>query len=447
MKNKTIKKFIPSTLLGRSLVIVFVPIVSIVIITCLVFYQTSWDIISKRLSQSVVGDIGAVIELIDEKKINEAKDIIKPKLALNEAKLLSQKHFNFEIKLLENEFLNVKDFKPKKRILERRLSDELKRLNKEFVFDTTNLESGLKIKIQVNNDILIINVDKDRLYSGRAFVFILWMIFSSVILFFIAYIFMKNQTRPLKKLSILAETFGRGLDVPNFQSSGSIEIRQTANAFNVMRTRIKRFLKQRTEMLAGVSHDLRTPLTRIKLQTSMLKDNKLKNELHSDITEMTAMLDSYLSFARGEISDPIEKINFKLMLKDIINNLKSNNKDIELLIKNEAETSGRPAQLKRCFVNIIENAKRYGDVIKITLKKNDDDIIINIEDNGHGIKKENFNDVFRPFFTLDKSRNKETGGSGLGMTISRDIIRSHGGDIILNKSQLGGLKVTINIPK
>mgnify|MGYP001289682710 CR=1 FL=1 len=447
MKNKTIKKFIPSTLLGRSLVIVFVPIVSIVIITCLVFYQTSWDIISKRLSQSVVGDIGAVIELIDEKKINEAKDIIKPKLDLNEAKLLSQKHFNFKIKLLENEFLNVKDFKPKKRILERRLSDELKRLNKEFVFDTTNLESGLKIKIQVNNDILIINVDKDRLYSGRAFVFILWMIFSSVILFFIAYIFMKNQTRPLKKLSILAETFGRGLDVPNFQSSGSIEIRQTANAFNVMRTRIKRFLKQRTEMLAGVSHDLRTPLTRIKLQTSMLKDNKLKNELHSDITEMTAMLDSYLSFARGEISDPIEKINFKLMLKDIINNLKSNNKDIELLIKNEAETSGRPAQLKRCFVNIIENAKRYGDIIKITLKKNDEDIIINIEDNGRGIKKENFNDVFRPFFTLDKSRNKETGGSGLGMTISRDIIRSHGGDIILNKSQLGGLKVTINIPK
>lgn len=258
---------------------------------------------------------------------------------------------------------------------------------------------------------------------------------------------MKNQTRPLKKLSILAETFGRGLDVPNFQSSGSIEIRQTANAFNVMRTRIKRFLKQRTEMLAGVSHDLRTPLTRIKLQTSMLKDNKLKNELHSDITEMTAMLDSYLSFARGEISDPIEKINFKLMLKDIINNLKSNNKDIELLIKNEAETSGRPAQLKRCFVNIIENAKRYGDIIKITLKKNDEDIIINIEDNGHGIKKENFNDVFRPFFTLDKSRNKETGGSGLGMTISRDIIRSHGGDIVLNKSQLGGLKVTINIPK
>tara|TARA_B100000686_G_C16746315_1_gene949641 strand:- start:795 stop:1982 length:1188 start_codon:yes stop_codon:yes gene_type:complete len=395
----------------------------------------------------VVGDIGAVIELIDEKKINEAKDIIKPKLDLNEAKLLSQKHFNFKIKLLENEFLNVKDFKPKKRILERRLSDELKRLNKEFVFDTTNLESGLKIKIQVNNDILIINVDKDRLYSGRAFVFILWMIFSSVILFFIAYIFMKNQTRPLKKLSILAETFGRGLDVPNFQSSGSIEIRQTANAFNVMRTRIKRFLKQRTEMLAGVSHDLRTPLTRIKLQTSMLKDNKLKNELHSDITEMTAMLDSYLSFARGEISDPIEKINFKLMLKDIINNLKSNNKDIELLIKNEAETSGRPAQLKRCFVNIIENAKRYGDIIKITLKKNDEDIIINIEDNGRGIKKENFNDVFRPFFTLDKSRNKETGGSGLGMTISRDIIRSHGGDIILNKSQLGGLKVTINIPK
>ena len=444
--NNNLKKIIPISLLGRSLVIVFVPIVVLVIITCIIFYQTSWDIISKRLSQSVVGDIGAVIDLIDQKKISEAKDIIEPTLNLNEAKLLAQKYFNFKIQLRENEFLNVKDFKPKKRVFENRLSSELKLLNREFVFDSRDLESGLKIKIQVENNILIINVDKDRLYSGRAFVFILWMIFSSIILFFIAYIFMKNQTRPLKRLAILAETFGRGHDVPNLKSSGSIEIRQTANAFNLMRTRIKRFLKQRTEMLAGVSHDLRTPLTRMKLQTTMLKDDKIKIDIQNEIAEMTSMLDSYLNFTRGEISDPIEKIDFNLMLKELVNNLRIPNKNIELIIKKEIISSGRPAQIRRSLVNIIENAKRYSNLIQIILNIIGDEIIISIEDDGPGIEPKYYKDIFRPFFTIDKSRNKSIGGSGLGMTISRDIVRSHGGDIFLDKSNLGGLKVLINLP-
>ncbi len=440
------KKIIPTSLLGRSLVIVFVPIASLVIITCVIFYQTSWDIISKRLSQSVVGDIGVVIDLIEEKEINEAKAVTEPKLNLNEAKLLAQKYFYFKIELRENEFLNVKDFKPKKRVLDKRLSEELKLLNREFVFDSNDLNLGLKIKIQVEENILIIIVDKDRLYSGRAFVFILWMIFSSIILLFIAYIFMKNQTKPLKRLAILAETFGRGHDVPTLKSSGSIEIRQTANAFNLMRTRIKRFLKQRTEMLAGVSHDLRTPLTRMKLQTTKLNDPKIRNDLENEISEMTSMLDSYLSFAKGEVSDPIEKINFNSMINELILSLKSSNKNIELNSFQEVISSGRPAQIKRCLVNIIENAKRYSNLIKISLNAKEDEIIIIIEDNGPGIDTKKYRDVFKPFYTLDKSRNKSIGGSGLGMTISRDIVRSHGGDIILDKSSLGGLKVLITLP-
>ena len=436
----------PKTLLGRSLMIVFVPIIILVILTTLIFYQTSWDIISKRLSQSVVGDIGVVIDLIEKKDLSEAKNTIQPKLNIEEAKLISQKYFNFQIKLLKNEFLNIKDFKPKKRVLDKRLSQALKDLNKEFVFDSTNLEQGLKIKIQLDNDILIVNVDKDRLFSGRAFVFIIWMIVSSFILFLIAYLFMKNQTKPLKKLSILAETFGRGLDVPTLKSSGSIEIRQTASAFNLMRTRIKRFLKQRTEMLAGVSHDLRTPLTRMKLQTSMLKDQKIKNGLENDILEMTTMLDSYLSFTRGEVTDPIEEINFRIILKDIVKSLKTDAVKIDLMIIKEVLSSGRPVQLKRCFINIIENAKRYSKFINIILDKKNGEILIIIEDDGIGIPSESYKEVFRPFYTLDKSRNKSTGGSGLGMTISRDIARSHGGDINLDKSSLGGLKVTINLP-
>lgn len=446
MKNFTIKKIIPKSLLGRSLVIVFIPIVILVIITCIVFYQTSWDIISKRLSQSVVGDIGLVIDLLEEKETNEAKNVIEPKLKFNEAKLLSQKYFNFEIKLLENDFLDIKDFHPKKRVLDRRLTEELKKLSREFVFDSTDLDSGLKIKIQMGNDILIINVNKDRMFSGRAFVFILWMIFSSVILFFVAYIFMKNQTRPLKKLSILAETFGRGLDAPAVQTSGAIEIKQTANAFNQMQTRIKRFLKQRTEMLAGVSHDLRAPITRLKLQVSMLKDEKVKKELLNDIKEMTVMLDGYLSFARGEAPEPIEVINFEFILKEIINNLKNNKIKVDLVIMKKIISSGRLTQLKRCLNNIIENAERYSDLIKITLDKKIDEIFITIEDNGKGIPPEHFKNIFRPFYTLDKSRNKTVGGTGLGLSISRDIARSHGGDINVDKSALGGLKMIISLP-
>ena len=437
------KKFIPKSLLGRSLVIVFVPIITLVIITILIFYQTSWDIISKRLSQSVVGDIAVVIDLLEEKENDEAKYTIEPKLNFNEARLISQKYFNFDIKLLENDFLNVKDFKPKKRVLDRRLTQALGILNKEFVFDSTNLDDGLKIKVQLENDILVINVNKDRLFSGRAFVFILWMIFSSIILFLVAYIFMKNQTRPLKKLSILAETFGRGLDVPVFKSSGAIEIRQTANAFNQMRTRIKRFLKQRTEMLAGVSHDLRTPLTRMKLQITMLKDESLRNELENEITEMTNMLDSYLNFTRSESLGPIEEINFEKLFNDLIGN---NEDNIKLNVLYNVISTGRISQLKRSFTNIIENAKRYSNKINITLDKKNEDIIITIEDNGPGIEEKYFKDVFRPFFTIDKSRNKSIGVSGLGMTISRDIVRSHGGDINLGKSSLGGLKVIITLP-
>tara|TARA_B100001123_G_C15342690_1_gene1035663 strand:+ start:3688 stop:5031 length:1344 start_codon:yes stop_codon:yes gene_type:complete len=446
MNQNIIKKIVPKSLLGRSLVIVFLPIIFLVIITSFVFYQTSWDIISKRLTQSVSGDIGAVIELLEENKLDEAKNVIEPKLNLEEAKLLAQKYFNFDIKLLTNEYLNIKDFSPKQRIFSRRLNEALKNLGKEFVFDTTNLDKGLKIKIQLDNDILIIDVNKDRLYGGRAFVFILWMIFSSFILFLIAYIFLKNQTRPLKKLSILAETFGRGLDTPILKASGAIEIKQTTNAFNLMRTRIKRFLKQRTEMLAGVSHDLRTPLTRMKLQISMLKDEKLKDELQDDILEMTSMLDSYLSFTRGEALDPIEEIDFEKLLKDLIENLKNEKNRIELINNKNTISSGRPAQIKRSLVNIVENAKRYAEFIRIILDKKNEQVLIDIEDNGPGIQSIHYKEVFRPFYTLDKSRNKATGGSGLGMTIARDIIRSHGGDITLEKSSFGGLKVKINLP-
>jgi two-component system osmolarity sensor histidine kinase EnvZ len=427
------KKLIPSSLLGRSLIIVFAPILILVVLTTFIFYQTSWSIISKRLAQSVVADINVIVKLIDQN--------LKP-----EAIQIAKKDFKMDVIYKKDTDLNPLSFRPQRGILPRRLQQSLEELERPFFYDLSNLEKGAAIAIQLNNDLLIISVHKDRLYNESAFVFLLWMFFASLILLLLSYLFMKGQIRPLKRLAIIAETFGRGLDAPELKGSGSLEIRQTTNAFNQMRTRIKRFLKQRTDMLAGVSHDLRTPLTRMKLQLSLMKDDDAKKELEYDIKEMTAMLNSYVSFVRGETPETIENIQLNNLIKNICQNLDREKYEITETYSRKIDTSGRPLQIKRAIQNILDNARRYASKIQIDVSANNDECFISISDNGPGIPEKNYEDVFKPFFTLDPSRNKMKGESGLGMTISRDIIRSHGGDIKLSPSLIGGLKTVINLP-
>ena len=380
-----------------------------------------------------MADINVLVKLIDVNLENYALEI-------------ANKDFKMDIKIIDGEVIDPLSIKLNRGILSRRLEQSLSNLKKPFVYDLSNLENGALIKIQLNNKLLIINVDKDRVYSQTAFVFLLWMIFASLILLFLSYFLMNKQLKPLKRLAIIAETFGRGLDAPELKSVGAYEIRQTSQAFNQMRTRINRFLKQRTDMLAGVSHDLRTPLTRMKLQVSLIKDKKAKSELELDINEMTAMLDSYVSFVKTESPETIENIVINDLIKDCAKNFDRSKYKIQINEKNTIQTSGRPIQLKRAFQNIINNSKRYGDKIIINIYLNDDGCNIEINDNGPGIPKESFEDVFKPFFTLDPSRNKLKGESGLGLTITRDIIRSHGGEIKLGKSQLGGLKLSVLLP-
>ena len=427
------KRLIPSSLLGRSIIIIFLPIIVLVVITSLIFYQTSWNIISKRLTQSVVADINVIVKLIDQDLKNEAIQIAKD-------------DFKMLVKIEEDIDINALSFSSSRGILSRRLNQALEELGKPFLYDLSNLDKGATIAIKIEKNLLLVNVDKDRLYSESAFVFLLWMIFASLILLFFSYFFMNKQLRPLKRLAIIAETFGRGLEAPELKSTGASEIRQTVNAFNQMRTRIKRFLKQRTDMLAGVSHDLRTPLTRMKLQLSLLKDEKAKSELELDIKEMTAMLDSYVSFVRTEAPEPIENISINEIIKELIKNLNINKSKIIYEESNKIITSARPLQIKRAFQNIIDNSLRYANKIKINIKLIQDGCEIVFEDDGPGIPNQNYEDVFKPFFTLDPSRNKLKGESGLGLSITRDIIRSHGGDIKLSTSELGGLKSTISLP-
>ena len=427
------KKLIPSSLLGRSLIIVFVPIITLVTLTTLVFYNNSWNIISKRLTQSVVADINVIVKLIDEDLGYNAKQIAKD-------------DFKMDLEFKMNTKINPLSVRSQRGILSKRLEQSLKELNRPFFYDLKDIDKGAIIGIQLKKDLLILTVDKDRLYSESAFVFLLWMFFASLILLILSYYFMKGQIRPLKRLAIIAETFGRGLDAPELKGSGSLEIRQTTNAFNQMRTRIKRFLKQRTDMLAGVSHDLRTPLTRMKLQLSLMKNESGKKELENDINEMTAMLNSYVNFVRGEAPEIIEDINLNNLIKSICSTHNSNKFIIEDIYLQNIEILGRPLQIKRAIQNIINNSKRYSSKLQIKLKSKNDECIILIEDNGPGIPSKNYEDVFKPFFTLDPSRNKLKGDSGLGMTIARDIIRSHGGDIKLGESKMGGLKTIIDIP-
>ena len=427
------RKLVPASLLGRSLIIIFIPLISVVIITTLIFYQTSWNIISKRLTQSVVADINVIVKLIDQDLKIEAIKIAK-------------EDFKMKVIYKEDTGLDPSLLRHSRGILSKRLKQSLENLNKPFFYDLTNIDQGVKIAIQIKNDLLVIYVDKDRLYSGSAFVFLLWMIFASLILLILSFFFMKGQVRPLKRLAIIAETFGRGLDAPEVKESGALEIRQTTNAFNKMRLRIKRFLKQRTDMLAGVSHDLKTPLTRMKLQLSLMKDDVAKKELQFDIDEMTAMLNSYVNFVHGEAPEPIVNIKLNDFIEDICKNLKIQNQKLVTNFDIEIITSGRQIQLKRAIKNIIENSLRYATEINISLSIENESCHIAISDNGSGVPEKNYEDIFKPFFTLDPSRNKLKGESGLGLTISRDIIRSHGGDIKLSGSDLGGLKTTINIP-
>ena len=428
-----LKKIIPSSLIGRSIIIIFVPIILLVLLTSTVFYQTSWSIISKRLTESVAADINVLGKLIEDDLIFYAKNIAK-------------NDFKMDINIDYNNNFSSEPFYLSRGILSKRLDQSLSNLKKPYVYDLSNLENGVVIKIKLKDKILIVNVDKDRLYSESAFVFLLWMIFASLILLFMSYFLMSRQLKPLKRLSIIAETFGRGLDAPELKSAGAYEIRQTSQAFNQMRTRIKRFLKQRTDMLAGVSHDLRTPLTRMKLQISFIKDKKTQSELEIDINEMTAMLDSYVSFVKTESPESIENVKINDIVKECTKNLVEINFNIKIEQKDYLDTSGRPIQLKRAFQNIIDNSIRYADKILIKIFENENGYNIEFHDNGQGIPSNKYEDVFKPFFTLDPARNKLKGESGLGLTITRDIIRSHGGEIKLGKSELGGLKLLVLLP-
>jgi len=314
----------------------------------------------------------------------------------------------------------------------------------EFWFDTTSYKELIDLRIRYKDGYFKFLVPRDRVTSSSARIFALWITVPAIIMVIISLIFLKNQTRPITNLARAAERFGKGKDIEEFKPSGALEIRQAGHEFDKMRKRILRHLNQRTEMLSGISHDLRTPLTRMKLQIAFIKDKDLATKLAEDINEMEKMLNEYLQFTSSSYVEKDEMFNLSELIEEIV--IKYNNENIQKNLLPRIYINGRKNLINRCLNNIIDNALKYGNKVQIKLSKENTNILIIIDDDGFGIPKEEYENVFKPFYKIDKGRADSKASVGLGLSIASDIVRSHGGNIVLDKSKMNGLSVKIFLP-
>ena len=432
--NKFLKVILPKRLFYRALIIVAAPIIILQLIITIVFYDSIWIKANKNTTRSLVAQLKTIEEIYqnDKKNLDFFTDSYK-------------NNFNFEIGINQDKFPNVsgeRKFSPMDRSLRRELKSTFG--NNNYWFSTSKFKNAVEIKIKSESDVIEFLVPKEMVSASSVRLFVLWTTLPSIVLIIIALVFLKNQTRPLVKLAKAAERFGKGDYVNDFRPSGAQEIRKAAYEFDRMAKRINRHLNQRSEMLSGISHDLRTPLTRLKLQIEMLNQKEVSKSMSKDIDEMESMLNDYLEFAKTQAQESTKEINLKKLFDELENDLNKNNLKISL-----AETiilKGRPLALKRSFENIIQNGLMYGTNVNVEVSKVNKRIIIMIEDDGPGIPEDQYKNVFKPFFRLDKSRSLNQSGVGLGLAIVEDIINSHGGNIQMGKSKNNGLQVKISLP-
>ena len=433
--NRLVKNLLPKRLFYRALLIVAIPVILIQLIITIVFFDSLWIKTNKGMTRALVSEIQTFIEVYNND--NYEKDDIKNIFSLYQdlnIEFIEDDDFNFSY--------NERWFSPIDRTLRRELKSRF--ALEIFWFDTTSYKELVDIRIKYQNGYFKFIVPKDRLTSTSARLFGLWITVPAFIVVIISLIFLKNQTRPITALAKAAEKFGRGENVDEFKPSGAAEIRQAGYEFDRMRKRIMRHLNQRSEMLSGISHDLRTPLTRMKLQTEFIKDKFLAEKLTEDINEMEKMLNEYLQFTSSSFIEKDELFNLSDLMCEII--IKYNNKNITKEIPPRVYLNGRKNLIKRCLNNLIENSIKYANKINIELLKNKTNLVIKVEDDGPGIPDSEYDNVFKPFYKIDKGRADSKSSVGLGLSIASDIVRSHGGNIKLNKSNLNGLEVKIFLP-
>ena len=432
--NKLIKNLLPKTLFYRALLIVATPIIILQITISIVFFDSLWIKTNQGMTRSLVSEVYTFIEAYK----NEA-DYNKQKLTD-----LYYQNFQLNIKYIENESMpslkNERWFSP----IDRTLRRELKSKFNNYWFDTLSYKEMIILKIDYQNGVLQFSFPRDRVTNTSARIFALWITLPAFLLIFIALIFLRNQTRPIINLAKASEKFGRGEDVGEFRPSGALEIRQAGYEFDRMRKRITRHLNQRSEMLSGISHDLRTPLTRIKLQLTFIKDKNIKKKLSYDVQDMEKMLNEYLQFASTRSNEKTERFDITDLIENTIK--KYENKNITSKLTKDIQMNGRKNLIQRCLNNLIDNSIKYSNNINIQLTKSNNYLSITIDDDGPGIEQEEYQNVFKPFYKIDQSRSESKSSVGLGMSIASDVVRSHGGNIILDKSPQNGLRVKIILP-
>ena len=436
------RRYLPKTLFNRLLAIILVPMFLVQLITVLIFFERHWDSVTRQMADALASEISLLIDRLPAEPSSEN---------IYELQVYAKKYFKFDVDFVVNSILTKKDIDTNSNYTAFAFKESMNsRMDYNWTAALAENNDKIFINIQFPKGVLTIRVGKKRLFSSTSWLFIGWTIGSSMILFFIALFFIQGQVKPIRRLAVAARQLGLGRDITDaFHLEGAREIRAAGRAFQAMRHRIKRHLNERTTMLAGVSHDLRTPLTRMRLQLELLKKSPEIEELAKDITEMEAMIETYLAFSRGEVSDPPFSGDIRQLLRDITEQLQRSYPERISLIFNEDEIPNFPirqSSLRRALINILENALRYATNAEIRVRRIEDTVIIQIDDDGPGIPISKRAEAILPFKRLEASRNQQTGGTGLGLSIANDIILSHGGQLNLLDTPKGGLRVCVTLP-
>jgi len=432
-----LKRLLPRALFGRALIIIVAPVILLQAIIAYVFFERDLDTTTRRLARDVAADIALLVAVEDGYSGAERVRL----------RALEARQLDYRVTFLPGDDLPTNSGKLTATI-DVALDDILEqRIGKDRDFRTARMGNDFEIRVDVHDGVLAVLVPRDRITVSKPDIFILWMVGSSLLLLGIAILFLRNQVRPIERLARAAEAFGKGRNVPDFKPYGATEVRRAAQAFLTMRARIERHVAQRTEMLAGVSHDLKTPLTRLKLAMAMMDPQEAEPML-GDVAEMEHMLDEYLAFARGEGGEENEIVELGELVRDAASAAAKARQrpDVAVSLPGPVAVSVKRAALRRVLANLIDNALKHGAKVAVSLVTRGPWVEIVVEDDGPGIPEARREEAFRPFHRLDEGRNLQVGGSGLGLAIARDIARAHGGDIILGNSALGGLKATLRLP-
>ena len=428
---------LPKRLYSRALLILIIPMVLLQCVIAYFFMERHWQSVTFRLSQALVQDVAAVIDLYRGLPAGGDTDALEH---------VASNRLGLDLDFLPAQPLPPALPKPFLQLLDRSLSGELrKQIGLPFWIDTVGRSSFIEIRIQLGPAVLRVIARRSAAYASNSYIFILWMVGTSAVLIVIATAFLRNQIRPILRLAVAAENLGKGRLI-DYRPNGATEVRRAGYAFLEMRRRIERAVEQRTTMLNGVSHDLRTVLTRFKLSLELFDDGPDAQAMHRDIDEMSRMLDAYLAFARGDGGESSVLTDMRALLEELKSDAERHGHPTATSVVGDTGVIVRPDGFKRCLANLVNNAGRHGRHIEIAARRDDRFFTIHVDDDGPGIPADKREDVFRPFYRLDASRNQDQGGTGLGLAIARDIARSHGGDIQLGQSPLGGLRATVRVP-